>query len=60
MNEQILRFLRENTVFLLVLTVLVGLYFTLRTKGTKLASLEEFEALISTGKPTVVEFYSNT
>ena len=60
MNEHIASFVRENALFLIVLLALVGGFLLLRTKGTKLASMSEFDALISAGQPVVVEFYSNT
>lgn len=60
MNEQIVRFVRENLVFLLALVALASGYLFLRTKNTELGSLDEFDTLISGGKPTVAEFYSNT
>ncbi len=60
MDVKILNLLRENALFLTVLLVLVGGFVFLRTKGTKLDSIDEFDALISSGQPVVVEFYSNT
>jgi hypothetical protein len=52
--------LRENALFLGFLAVLVVGFMVLRTRGTNLASLEEFDALIASGQPVLVEFYSNT
>ena len=60
MNDQILNFLRENALFIVVLLVLIGGFVLLRTRGTELESLDEFDTLLSTGQPVVVEFYSNT
>jgi ABC-type Mn2+/Zn2+ transport system permease subunit len=60
MSNQVLDFFRENVLFIAVLLVLVGGFIILRTKDTKLASIDEFDALISTGQPVVLEFYSNT
>lgn len=60
MSNQVLNFFRENVLFIAVLLALVGGFIVLRTKDTKLASIDEFDALISTGQPVVVEFYSNT
>jgi hypothetical protein len=40
--------------------LMVGGYVFLRTPGDDLASTAEFDALVSAGVPTVVEFYSNT
>ena len=60
MNQQILSFLRENALFLAVLLALVAGFVLLRTKGTQLASVDEFDSLVGTGQPVLVEFYSNT
>ena len=60
MNEHILGFVRDNALFLLVLLTLVAGFVLLRTKGTSLQSVDEFDALVNAGQPTVVEFYSNT
>lgn len=54
------QFLRENGLFLAFILALVGAFVFLRTKGTKLASLDEFQRLISSGQPAIVEFYGNT
>lgn len=53
-------FLRENWLVILVIAVMVGGYIFLRTPGDELASTAEFEAQVSGGTPTLVEFYSNT
>jgi hypothetical protein len=60
MNAQMLSFLRENAFFFAVLLALVGGFVFLRTKGTDLESTSEFDALLGTGQPVVVEVYSNT
>jgi len=54
------RLLRENWLTLLVISLIVVGYVTLRTPGDDLASTAEFEAQITDGTPTLVEFYSNT
>jgi hypothetical protein len=54
------RFWRENGLVILVITVMIGGYLFLRTPGDELASTAEFEAQVTAGTPTVVEFYSNT
>ena len=54
------RFLRENWLLVLVLAVMVGGYLFLRTPGDRLASAAEFDALVASGTPTLVEFYANT
>jgi len=54
------RFWRENCLVILVIVVMVAGYLFLRTPGDELASLAEFEAQVTGGTPTLVEFYSNT
>jgi hypothetical protein len=54
------RFWRENGLVILVIAAMIGGYLFLRTPGEKLASTAEFEAQVTAGTPTVVEFYSNT
>ena len=57
---KVMSLLRENALFLGFLAVLVAGFLVFRTKGTQFASLDEFDALITSGQPVVVEFYSNT
>jgi UPF0716 family protein affecting phage T7 exclusion len=57
---QVTSLLRENALFLLVLLTLVAGFLLLRTRGADLGSLDEFDQLVSSGQPAVVEFYSNT
>lgn len=54
------RFWRENWLVILVIAVMVGGYVLLRTPGDDLASTETFDAQVTNGTPTLVEFYSNT
>ena len=54
------RFLKENGLVILVIAVMVGGYLFLRTPGDKMASTAEFDALVTGGTPTLIEFYSNT
>jgi len=54
------RLLRENWLVILVVVVMVGGYALLRTPGDDLASTAEFDAVVTDGTPTLVEFYSNT
>jgi hypothetical protein len=54
------RFWRENGLVIALIAVMVGGYLFLRTPGDELASLAEFEAQVTSGGPTLVEFYSNT
>lgn len=60
MNGALGNLLQENGLFVLVLLVLVIGFLFLRTRGTKLTPLDEFNALIVAGQPVVAELYSNT
>ena len=54
------QFLRQNGLFLAVIVALIGAFVFLRTTGTQLASLDEFDRSISSEQPVIVEFYGNT
>ena len=60
MENRLKRSLRENGLVILVITIMVGGYLFLRTPGDKMASMAEFDAQVTSGTPTLVEFYSNT
>lgn len=53
-------FLKENGLVIAVIIVMVGGYLFLRTQGDKMASTAEFDQLVTSGTPTLIEFYSNT
>jgi UPF0716 family protein affecting phage T7 exclusion len=54
------RFWGENWLVILVIAAMVGGYLFLRTPGDEVASTAEFDAQVTGGTPTVIEFYSNT
>ncbi|MGD2177363.1 MAG: hypothetical protein PVG71_06010 [Anaerolineae bacterium] len=54
------RLLRENWLTILVLAVVIGGYVFLRTPGDDLPSTAAFDERVSGGRPTLVEFFSNT
>lgn len=60
MSNRVLNFIRENALFLIVLSAIVLAFVLLRTKGDDMALMDEFEARITAGQPVVIEFYSNT
>jgi hypothetical protein len=60
MGAKMMDFLRGNALFLGFLAVLVVGFLFLRTRGSNLGSVDEFDALVASGEPVVVEFYSNT
>jgi hypothetical protein len=53
-------FLRENALFILLLGIVAIAYLWLRQGPSSIASTDEFDALLATGKPVLVEFYSDT
>jgi hypothetical protein len=53
-------FLRENALFIVLLGIVAIAYFWLRQGPSSVASTEEFDAVLATGKPVLVEFYSDT
>ncbi len=54
------RILKENWLVFLVIGIAVGGYAFLRTSGDDFASTAEFDAMVTEGTPTLVQFYSNT
>lgn len=54
------RFVSENWLFVLFLAVIGGAFVFLRSTPTALADEGEFDAFLVNGRPTIVEFYSNT
>ena len=59
-QDRIVRFFRENWLFLLIVGGIVGGFMALRTPGSAVDSVAEVDALLQNGQPTLVEFYSNT
>ena len=58
--DAVLRFARENWVFLVFVSGLLVAWFLLRTPATDLDSTDEFDRRVRSGHPVVVEFFSNT
>lgn len=54
------RFWRENWSVIVIIAVMVSGYLFLRTPGDELPSTAAFDAQVSSGTPTLIEFYSNT
>ncbi len=52
-------FLRAN-LYIIIGLALVGLWLLLRTHATKLGTGTTLGGLIGAGRPTVLEFFSNT
>ena len=60
MRDKILEILKEDGLTLgFILALIIG-YIVLRTPGNNFDSLADLEAQLTDGRPTVVEFYSNT
>ena len=53
-------FWRENWLVILVIAMMIGGYLFLRTPGDAMPSTANFDAQVTGGAPTVVEFYTNT
>ncbi len=56
----LVRGLRENWFFLLVIGGLLGAFLFFRTPASDVGSVAEVDAILQNGQPTLVEFYSNT
>ena len=54
------QFFKENGLVIVVIAAMVGGYLFLRTPGDKIPSTAEFDTLVTSGTPTLIEFYSNT
>ena len=54
------RILRENWLFLLVIGGIVGAFLFFRTPASAVGSVAEVAAILQDGQPTLVEFYTNT
>ena len=59
-GEGLARVLRENWLFLLVVGGIVATFLALRTPASRVGSIDQVDAILHGGQPTLVEFYSNT
>ena len=59
-GNHVAKIIRENWLLLLVIGGILTAFLFLRTPASAVASVEEVEAILQNGKPTFVEFYSNT
>ena len=57
--SQSIKFLRENWLGLLIVVALPLAWFGLRSEASPFVTLKEFEQLLASGHPTVVDFFSN-
>lgn len=56
---RLVRILRDNWLFLIVVGGIVAAFLVLRTTASPVDSVGEVDAILRGGQPTVVEFYSN-
>lgn len=54
------RLWRENWLFLLVIAGIIVAFLMLRTTASAVGTVQEVDAILTNGTPTLVEFYSNT
>jgi hypothetical protein len=59
-KERLVRFFRENGLFVLIIGGIVVAFMVLRTPASDVASTAEVDSQLDGGQPTLVEFYSNT
>ena len=55
----VLRLIQQNWLGLALLGMLAAAFVFLRSPATRVASMQDLDAMLSDGKPKVVEFYSN-
>jgi len=55
----VVSWIKINWLLLLVLAVLAGAFFLLRSQPSDVGSLDELNRTLTGGRPTVVTFYSN-
>jgi hypothetical protein len=60
LRDRLVRTLRENWLFVLVVGGLAVAFVALRTPASAIDSMAELDAVLQDGQPTLVEFYSNT
>jgi len=58
--DRLLSFAAQNRGTLVFIALLLAAFLLLRTRPTKVDSLEGLETLVGHGQPAVLEFYSNT
>jgi thiol-disulfide isomerase/thioredoxin len=60
MKAKLLKFLKEDGLTVAIVLALAIAYIVLRTPGDEFTSMDDLTSQLASGKPTVVEFYSNT
>ena len=59
MKEKLLHFIKEDGLTVLIVLLIVVVYAYLRTPGDTFASTSALEAQLTSGLPTIIEFYAN-
>jgi len=54
-----LSWIKANWLVLMILAFIASAFILLRTQPSDVGSFEELNGVLSDGRPTVVEFYSN-
>lgn len=54
------RFWTENWTVILIVGIMIVAFLVLHTNGDQFPSTADFDSQVTAGKPSLVEFYSNT
>jgi len=57
--KKVARYLGEQWPSLILLAAILAAFVLLRSSPTELGGVAEFDAILTDGRPAVVEFYSN-
>ena len=60
LRDGLVRTWRENWLLLLSLAAIFAGFLFFRTSASAVESVEAVDAILTSGQPTLVEFYSNT
>ncbi len=60
MRARLRKFLKEDGLTVAIVLALAIAYIVLRTPGDRFGSMADLESQLASGRPTVVELYSNT
>ena len=59
-GKGLVRLLRENWLFLLIIGGILTAFLVLRTPASAVGSVAEVDTMLKNGQPTLVEFYTST
>ena len=60
MSSRLFGLLRENLLLIAIVVVIAAAYLFLRTSESDIASLGALDEQLSAGRPTLLEFFSNS